>query len=205
MNLYDRSIPTAGGWPRTPESRIVTPTARLAAVSQLFRASNFQSIHAPADSSGTASLPSDRDGLAIPRALRGENGTDYTGAGGGGDKFAGGCCEHGYPSLTGSLRRPGRRAGTHWPRGWPQELRRGGLAPALTAGATRRGSGGQALSPETSGRERGGYTGRRRGWFAPSCCGHSYQAPTLPHPLAAVSARTPARPGSAGTATLSAI
>ena len=51
-------------------------------------ASNFQSIHAPADSSGTASLPSDRDGLAIPRALRGENEADYTGAEGGGDKFA---------------------------------------------------------------------------------------------------------------------
>jgi hypothetical protein len=64
MNLRPAVSQHAGGWPRTPESRVVTPTARLASVfSALWP--TFQSIHAPADSSGTASLPSDRDGLEI--------------------------------------------------------------------------------------------------------------------------------------------
>src|SRR5688500_17076842 len=73
MNLRPAVSQPAGGWPRTPESRVVTPTARLASVfSALWP--TFQSIHALADSSGTASLPSDRDGLEI-RAPSGERTT----------------------------------------------------------------------------------------------------------------------------------
>ena len=79
-------IPTAGGWPRTPESRVVTPTARLASVSRRGFPPQTSSPSMPSRIS-QAPLPSPNGETVCSRvSLWGENGTDYTSAGGEGDK-----------------------------------------------------------------------------------------------------------------------